>query len=103
MEQIVQFVSIIAALSVTAERALEIAKTSMNLDNLIPERYRKAAYQIAPALLGSAIYLGEGFQAPMLESFAEPVAAGIVGLLVAGGSSFWYSVLKAMSALKPSK
>jgi len=105
MNDLVQLVSTLGVLAVAAERSVEILKISFNLSERIKSAKAKAIlYQVLPIAMGAGVYWTNTVDLQMITASFSTVTAGlIVGLLTAGGSSFWYNIHKLLIGMKVEK
>ena len=107
LEQLSTVVTLLVALSVAAERLVEIVKNAFRFlreENPAPDRegYRKVALQVLAIVAGIATAL---LAKPTIEGivpgpWSSPLGIVALGLLASGGSGFWHSVAGYVSSVK---
>ena len=108
MADLTQFVTLLAAMSVAVERAVEVIKGFITpVLNKMSDNTRSAVLQVIAVVCGAiAAYMAKS------QLVGDAIAGKIVnaqfgyvliGLLTAGGSAFWNHVLDMIGALKSQK
>lgn len=104
---IINCIAILAALSASTERAVELLKGSLpwlNEERATPsgEGRRKLAIQMLGVLCGAlTAYLGREFLPTFLQVAAGTFRGALVmGLLLSGGSGFWNAILGYLRGIK---
>ena len=108
MADLTQFVTLLAAMSVAVERAVEVVKGFITpVLNKMSDHTRGAVLQVIAVVCGAiAAYMAKS------QLVGDAIAGKIVnaqfgyvliGLLTAGGSAFWNHVLDMIGALKSQK
>ena len=101
VQTIINLVTMLALLSVAVERVTAMSISFIKLDEKITDaKYSNAAKQLIAAVFGGLIYmLNADSHIPFIDQyFTGFTGPAMIGLLVSGGSGFWNSILKLLSA-----
>jgi hypothetical protein len=100
-QTIMNLVTMLALLSVAVERVTAMTISYVKLDERITDpKYSNATKQMIAAVFGALIYmLNADSHIPFVDQyFTGFTGPTMIGLLVSGGSGFWNSILKLLSA-----
>jgi membrane glycosyltransferase len=109
MEKLTAVVSLLVALSVAAERLVEIVKgmiPRLNLEHADPktEAWRRCCLQLMAILAGIVtVYLSRRAIPAGLVNLDDVAGVFALGLLASGGSGFWNSILTYVAKVKEVK
>lgn len=95
MDSLLEFVTMILAISLATERVVEMIK------GMLPEvadKYKKVVFPLLGVLVGAAICAVNGVTLPFVE-MKTWIEFLIAGLLCSGGSATWHGVLKVLQAI----
>ena len=92
MEKIIEFVSYLALISISAERFTDIIKRAF----LEKRNVNGSVYQFLTFMFGVGLALHDPIQFKLF-NFNEYVTAILIGLATSGGSSVWHDMLETLN------